>query len=112
MKRKRKPKDGNVDTANIVGQERSNHISWHLTDSEKAIPESPGKKMIKRKVRRTREDGEQSSTKTIGIGDKVKVLTKRLEQHTRRDVRSSRKESSRALLEGCTKYFGMETQRQ
>jgi hypothetical protein len=33
--------------------------------------------MIKRKVRRTREDGEQSSTKIIGIGDKVKILTKR-----------------------------------
>jgi hypothetical protein len=33
--------------------------------------------MIKRKVRRTREDGEQSSTKIIGIGDKFKILTKR-----------------------------------
>jgi hypothetical protein len=77
LKRKRKPKMGDVDSANIVDQERSNHIQWHLTDSEKAVPESPERKMIKRKVRRTREDGEQSSAKIIELGDKVKILTKR-----------------------------------
>jgi hypothetical protein len=77
LKRKRKPKMGDVDSANIVDQERSNHIQWHLTDSEKAVPESPERKMIKRKVRRTRDDGEQSSAKIIELGDKVKILTKR-----------------------------------
>jgi hypothetical protein len=44
-------------------------------DSEKAVPvpESPEKKMVKRKLRRTKEVDEP---KAIIVGDKVKILTK------------------------------------
>jgi hypothetical protein len=80
LKRKRKPKMGDVNSANIVDQERSNHIQWHLTDSEKAVPESPERKMIKRKVRRTREDGEQSSAKIIELRERKKEVHERNRQ--------------------------------
>ena len=68
--------------------------------------------MIKRKVRRTREDGEQSSTKIIGVGDKVKILTKRFGAAYEKGRKKFTKGIVKVLLEVCTKCFGMETQRQ
>ncbi len=60
-----------------MGAERTKTIAWHLADSEKADPEPPARKMLKRKVRRVKENGEASSTKTIVVGDKVKILSRR-----------------------------------
>ncbi len=62
-----------------MSAERTKAIPWHLTDFEKTVPESPARKMVKRKVKRVREDGESSRTKKIAVGDKVKILTKRFE---------------------------------
>jgi hypothetical protein len=74
LKRKGKPRCGEVDSSNILKTERDQSIPWHLTDSEKAVPESPERKMVKRKLRRTKEVDEP---KAITVGDKVKILTKR-----------------------------------
>ena len=75
LKRKGKPKTAEIDTSNIISQERTESIPWHLTDSETAVAESLERRMVKRK--RTSEKGESSAVKVIGIGDKVKILTKR-----------------------------------
>ncbi len=77
LKRKKKPQKAEIDADNIVSAERTKTIAWHLTDSEKTSPESPARKMVKRKVRRIKEDGKASNAKSIAVGDKVKILTKR-----------------------------------
>ncbi len=77
MKRKGKPKNAEIDSSNIISPERTESIPWHLTDSENALTESPERKMVKRKVRRTTEGDEPSITKDIAVGDKVKILTTR-----------------------------------
>ena len=69
LKRKAKPDKGKVDTANIIDTERSTTIKWQLPDYDEPVPESPAKKMMKRKVSRIREKGEAVN---ISIGDKVK----------------------------------------
>jgi hypothetical protein len=75
LKRKGKPKTAEIDTSNIISQERTESIPWRLTDSETAVAESLERRMVKRK--RTSEKEESSAVKVIGIGDKVKILTKR-----------------------------------
>jgi hypothetical protein len=77
LKRKKKPRTAEIDANNIVSAERTKTIVWYLADSEKTAPESPAKRMVKRKVRRVKEDGEASSAKAIAVGDKDKILTKR-----------------------------------
>ncbi len=62
LKRKGKPRKAEIDTNNIASAERTKAIPWHLADSDRTVPESPARKMVKRKVRRIREEGESSST--------------------------------------------------
>ena len=72
LKRKGKPQNGEIDTANIIGSERTKSIQWQLPDYDKPIFESPVKKMMMRKVSRLQEMGEAAN---ILIGDKVKILS-------------------------------------
>ena len=74
LKRKAKPDKGKVDTANIIDTERSTTIKWQLPDYDEPVPESPSKRLMKRKVSRIREKGEAVN---ISIGDKVKILSTR-----------------------------------
>jgi hypothetical protein len=39
LKRKGKPKNSETDASNIVNSERTKSIPWHLTDSEKGVPD-------------------------------------------------------------------------
>ncbi len=77
LKRKKKPRKAEIDVGNIVSAERTKTIAWRLSDSEKDTPESPARKMLKRKVKRLKEGEGASSAKSIAVGDKVKILTKR-----------------------------------
>ncbi len=77
LKRKGKPKTAEIDSSNIISPERTGSIPWRLTDSETAVAESSERRMVKRKVRRTSEKDEPSEMKDIGVGYKVKILTKR-----------------------------------
>jgi hypothetical protein len=71
LKRKRKPRIAEIDAGNIVSAERTQTIKWNLTDSEKGSPESPARKMLKRKAWRLEKGEGASSTKKIAVGDKV-----------------------------------------
>jgi hypothetical protein len=74
LKRKGKPQEGEIDTANIIDAERTKTIKWQLPDYDEPVPESPKKGMMKRKVSRLKEKGK---TENIMIGDEVKILSKR-----------------------------------
>jgi len=74
LKRKGKPQEGEIDTANIIDAERAKSIPWQLPDYDKPIPESPEKRMMKRKVSRLKDKGEDAD---IMIGDKVKILSRK-----------------------------------
>ena len=50
LKRKGKPKTAEIDTSNIISQERTESIPWRLTDSETAVAESLERRMVKRKM--------------------------------------------------------------
>jgi hypothetical protein len=63
LKRKGKPKNAKIDSSNIISPERTESIPWHLTDSEKALTDSPERKMVKRKRRRTKESDRPTSQK-------------------------------------------------
>ncbi len=52
MKRKAKPDKVKVNTANIIDAERSKTIEWQLPDFDEPVPESPAKRLMKRKVSR------------------------------------------------------------
>ena len=43
LKRKGKPRKGEIDSDNIVDAERTKTIEWQLPDYEKPVPESPEK---------------------------------------------------------------------
>ena len=73
LKRKAKPDKGKVDAANIIDAERTTTIKWQLPDYEKPTPETPERRMMKRKSR-VKEKGEAVN---ISIGNKVKILSKR-----------------------------------
>jgi hypothetical protein len=70
LKRKAKPDKGKVDAANIIDAERTTTIKWQLPDYEKPTPETPERRIMKRKSR-VKEKGEAVN---ISIGDKVKIL--------------------------------------
>ena len=74
LKRKGKPQDGEIDTANIIDAGRAKSIPWQLPDYDKPIPESPEKRMMKRNVSRLKNKGEDAD---IMIGDKVKILSRK-----------------------------------
>jgi hypothetical protein len=96
LKRKKKPRKAEIDVDNIVSAERAEKIAWHLTDSEKDSPESPSRKMLKIKVKRVKEDEGASSTKSIAVGDKVKILTKRFGTAYEKD----RKKFTKGIVKG------------
>jgi hypothetical protein len=77
LKRKGKPRNAEIDASNIVDPERTKSIPWHLTDSEKEVPESLERRMVKRKVRWTKGVDDSSGDKVIAVGDKVRILTRR-----------------------------------
>ena len=76
LKRKGKPRKGEIDSDNIVDAERTKTIKWQLPDYEKPVPESPEKGMMKRKVSRLKEKGEATN---IMIGDTVKILSRKFD---------------------------------
>ena len=77
FEKKKETSKAEIDAGNIVSAERTQTIKWNLTDSEKSSPESPARKMLKRKARRLEKGEGASSAKKIAVGDKVKILTKR-----------------------------------
>jgi hypothetical protein len=74
LKRKGKPRKGEIDSDNIVGPERAKTIEWQLPDYEKPVPESPEKRMMKRKASRLKEKSEAAN---IMIGDNVRILSRK-----------------------------------
>jgi hypothetical protein len=96
LKRKRKPRIAEIDAGNIVSAERTQTIKWNLTDSEKSSPESPARKMLKRKARKLEKGEGASSAKKIAVGDKVKILTKRFGAAYEKD----RKKFTKGIVKG------------
>ncbi len=74
MKRNGKRRKGEIDTAKTIDAERTKTIRWQLPDYDKPVPESPEKRMLKRKVGRIRGNGKVAN---MSIGDKVKILSTR-----------------------------------
>jgi hypothetical protein len=74
LKRKGKPRKGEIDSDNIVETERTKTIEWQMPDYEKPVPESPEKRMMKRKVSKLKEKDDAAN---IMIGDKVRILSRK-----------------------------------
>ncbi len=67
VKREKKPRKSEIDVDNIVSVERTKSIAWQLPDSEKNSPESAARKMLKRKVKRVKEDTGAGCAKPIAV---------------------------------------------
>ena len=62
LKRKAKPDKGKVDAANIIDAERIKMIKWQLPDYDEPVPESPNKRMMKRKMSRNKEKAKRQTS--------------------------------------------------
>ncbi len=109
MKRKGKPRKGEIDAANIIDAERTKTIRWQLPDYDKPVPEPPEKRMMKRKVSRLKEKGEAAN---ITIGDKVKILSTRFGAAYAKGRDNFTHGEVRELKERSTKFSGRGIRRQ